>query len=477
MKSLIRLVSAVLSVAILVLSFASCKKNDQAQDDTSSVVSTIKPSWEEALKEDNTSKMLDGNVETFWSVEEGTTTQEFSLEKETTFNAIKFDEHNDYITDYIVEIKENGEWKQIYRQDEMGKRVGIIDETVTAKDFRITVTSSQNLGGLNEISFSLEDGFEATNFCNKGYFTVSRIDKMRETNFSELTGLTDIILFDFGSWDKNGNFLWGSKGAEYNEAFLQKVLEEVKTALNGRKINIWFSLQNYNKETTEHTGQLFATEQARKNLTDFAVNLCKKYGFYGVDIDYEYPSNSKEYTDVAWKNYNLFLQYAAKALHKNGYKLSCAFYPKMTQVEKETIELIDHVNVMSYDMMDRFGRHSGYAVCEKSYSYFLELGFKPEQLILGLPYYTKTTTGEAGPGYNWIINRWRNSVKPWVNFTHNNTYTYYFNGPYIIRDKVFYAMSNNMGGVFNWCMGADVPVSDERSLALTVDNTIKRFSK
>ncbi len=476
MKKFLRLISLILSVVFLIFSFTSCKKNETT-DNTSSTSTDDKIFWEEVVKADNIKKMLDGDAETFWSVNEGTTTEEFSLEKEVTFNAINFDERNDYITDYIIEINKDGEWKQIYRQDEMGKRVGIIDDTVTAKDFRITVTSSQNSGGLNEISFSLQEGFEVNSFRNVGYFTVSRLEKMRENDFSELTGLTDIILFDFGSWDKNGDFLWGSMGEEYNESFLQTVLEEIKAVLKGRKINIWFSLQNYNTKTTEHTGQLFATERSRKKLTDFSVSLCKKYGFYGIDIDYEYPWYSKDYTDVAWENYGLFLNHAATELHKNGYKISCAFYPKHMQIEKETVELIDYVNIMSYDMMDSVGRHSGYSVCEKSLTYFLELGFKPEQLILGLPYYTKTTTGESGPGYNWVINRWRNAIKPWVNFAYNNKYTYYFNGPYIIRDKVFYAMSHNMGGVFNWCMGSDASISDDRSLTLTVDNTIKRFLK
>ena len=243
MKKFLRLISLILSVVFLIFSFTSCKKSETT-DNTSSTSTDDKISWEEVVKADNIKKMLDGDAETFWSVNEGTTTEEFSLEKEVTFNAINFDEHNDYITDYIIEINKDSEWKQIYRQDEMGKRVGIIDNTVTAKDFRITVTSSQNLGGLNEISFSLQEGFEVNSFRNVGYFTVSRLEKMRENDFSELTGLTDIILFDFGSWDKNGDFLWGSMGEEYNESFLQTVLEEIKAVLKGRKINIWFSLQN-----------------------------------------------------------------------------------------------------------------------------------------------------------------------------------------------------------------------------------------
>lgn len=422
-------------------------------------------------------KMLDGDTTTFWSPPEGTSSIEFSLEKATEFNAITFLEHNDYITDYIVEIKENGEYRQIYRQDEMGSRIGIIDNTVTAKDIKLTVTANRELGGISEIAFSIEDGFEAEGFRNVGYFTVSRLDNMRKTNFNELTGLTDIILFDFGSWDKNGDFLWGSMGEEYNEQFLKNTLSEIETVLGGKNINIWFSLQNYDKKSTEHTGQLFATEQARKRLTDFSLNLCKKYGFCGVDIDYEYPWNSKDYTDVAWENYNLFLNLLTDTLHSEGYKVSCAFYPKRTQITKETAKKIDYVNMMSYDMMDSVGRHSGYSVCEKSFSYFLELGFSPNQLILGLPYYTKTTSGEAGPGYQWVVNRWRNAVKPWVNFAYNNKYTYYFNGPYIIRDKVFFAMKNNLGGVFNWCMGSDVSANDPRSLAQTTASTIERFTK
>ena len=422
--------------------------------------------------------MFDGNVNTYWSpYKTETSAVEFSLKTEKTFNTLTFTEYRGYITDYIVEIKQSDEWVQIYRQDEMGKRTGVLDKTYTASEFRLTVTMSDERGGIAEMNVGLYGKvISADKFSNVGYYTASRLDKIRENNFSELNGLTDIIFFDFGSWDKNGNFLWGSMNTEYDEAFLRKMLEETDTALNGRSVRKWFCLQNYNKASTADTSELFASEESRKKLAEFAVKICEDYGFYGVDIDYEYPQFSKTNPDLAWSNYDKFLKTAADALHAKGYKLSTAFAPQGVKISAETVSKIDKVNIMAYDMLDSLGRHSSYALLNTSVVYFTELGFKKSQLVMGLPYYTKTTTNAGGQGWNWVINRWRNAVKPWTNSAYTNTYVFYFNGPYMIRDKVFYSMNNQLGGVFCWCMGTDIQSSDSRSLSRVASETIVRFS-
>lgn len=403
---------------------------------------------------------------------------EFSLKEEKTFNTVSFIEHRSYITEYILEAEQSGKWVQIYRQDEMGERTGVLDKTFTAKKFRLTLTMSDERGGVAEIGFALEEGLVSSDsFSNVGYYTASRLEKIRENGYAELKGLTDVILFDFGSWDKNGNFLWGSMDAEYDEEFLVEMLEETKQVLNGKPIRIWFSLQNYNKDTTDDTSELFATAEVRNRLADFAVNLCEKYGFYGIDIDYEYPHNSKTDPNAAWANYDKFLKTAADKLHAKGYKLSAAMAPSNVSLSKDTVKAIDRVNIMAYDLLDANGNFSSYALLSRSVTYFTDLGFEKSQLVMGLPYYTKTTTNQGGQPWYWVINRWRNAVKPWVNSAYTNTYVYYFNGPYLIRDKVFYSMKQGLGGVFCWCMGCDIPQSDSRSLSLVTEETIKRFTK
>jgi GH18 family chitinase len=137
--------------------------------------------------------------------------------------------------------------------------------------------------------------------------------------------------------------------------------------------------------------------------------------------------------------------------------------------------------MMAYDYFN-FGddRHSSYAIAQHCLDYFTSLGFKPEQLILGLPFYRRTmdATHQHGGGYNTIVERWRKGVKPWVNVVTNKTWVYYFNGPNMLRDKVYFAMNNNMSGVFCWSMRNDISndnIYGVASLGQTVIDSIERF--
>ncbi len=476
MKSLIKSIALMLCICIGIVSIAGCKGSDK--NDSSSKVDTSNTN-SSPEKEDGTHPadvMFDNNNETLWVPDKlENASIEFSLKEEKTFNSIQFVEEGDIITDCFIEIKQDGEWVEIFHSDEMGNRLAILDKSYTAKDMRLTVSMLEESGGVCEMSFEEKGKIAGTNnFRTLGYYTASRIEWARQTNFDELKGVTDLILFDFGSWDKNGNFIWSEK---YDEEFLKATLEELDEILGGRKVNLWFCLQNYHKASTTHTKELFATEASRKKLTQFSIDICKKYGFAGVDIDYEYPSGAD-----AWSNFDKFLNYAAKELHKNGLKLSAAMAAGMgTTVSPETASLMDYVNIMSYD---RHGpdkkrlRNSRFAVCQNDLDYFIELGFKPEQLLLGLPYHMRyydgtTSTGDAG--YKKAVGRWRDALKPWMNQASIPSGVYTFNGPEMVKDKTYFAMSHGMSGVFNWCVGLDVAHTDSRSLSLSVMNTVERF--
>lgn len=522
-RIIISSIAVVLVAVIIALTFAFCNNQNPDIDTSSKKPSSSKPASTEASddKKDETSSdsssnvsslptfnigdinwddypessggdyeaeipvfkiedMLDGDETTYWSpYSTESSSVEFSLGKEATFNTVEFIEHRTYITDYILEAKQSGQWVQIYRQDEMGDRVGVLDKTFTAKDFRLTVTMSDERGGIAEIDFKLCDGFILPEqYANLGYHTASRIDKVRANNFDELRGLTDVILFDFASFDKDGNVVWDYLGGGYNEEFLVDMIEETEQALNGQKIRYWFGFQYFTKRNPDvDTADVLATEESRVKLSDAMVELCEKYGFYGIDIDYEYPHNLTQNPEKAWSNYDEFLKILGTKLHAKGYKLSLAMAPSQVRLSSETIKLIDKVNVMSYDIIDSRGRHASYALLDRCVVYFTDLGFDESKLVMGMPFYTKTTTNDGGQAWSWVLNRWRGAIKPWVNWAYTNKYQFYFNGPYMVRDKVFYTMNNGLGGVFNWCMGSDVPDSEGRSLSLTVEETIKRFSK
>ena len=74
-------------------------------------------------------------------------------------------------------------------------------------------------------------------------------------------------------------------------------------------------------------GENFDTPQHRKETTNKYLRLCRKYGFDGIDMDYEHlnPNLVDAYTK--------FLNELSLALHKDSRKLAICvgFYPAMYQ--------------------------------------------------------------------------------------------------------------------------------------------------
>ncbi len=485
-----RFLAVLLSLAIIFVVLAACN-GEPTPSET--------PSSSEQTSSDNTSSevtvtdftfdtvdfaaALDGKTDTFWQIDsEEEVSFEFKSKEPLTFNAIKFTEYQGYLTDIKIELKQNEEYVQLCRLEEMGIRTSVLDKTYTGSDFRVTVSMSDITGGIREMEFTELSKVEGSDgFRKVGYFCASSMDSIRSCSYDKLGDYTDIILFDYGSWNEKGEFLWGSMYERVNEAQLAETLKEIKAQKGTEDLRIWFCLQNYDRANIKDTETLFKTAASREKLAQFAVDICKKYGFYGIDIDYEYPE-----TTNAWQQYSTFLSYCADKLHSAGYKFSVALSPWGVTSEKlksDAVEKLDYVNVMAYDYLNADGnRHSSYALADRSLKYFTDLGFKPRQLVLGIPFYRRTmdATQTSGGGYNDCLNRWREGLKPWVNVATNKTWVYYFNGPDMVRDKVYFAMSNNMGGVFCWSLRNDIPNDNEYgapSLGQTIIDTVERFEK
>ena len=65
---------------------------------------------------------------------------EHSFGEMADFNVIRFNESGKKVDNFVVEIKgTDGKYITIYQQDEMGERTGILDETVSTTDVRITL--------------------------------------------------------------------------------------------------------------------------------------------------------------------------------------------------------------------------------------------------------------------------------------------------------------------------------------------------
>ncbi len=431
--------------------------------------------------------MIDGDSETYWSPESTKATAvELNLSEPVTFNALTLTEHESYITDYKIEAKLSGSntYTELYAQDEMGNRTAILDNTYTAQDFRITAQTSQANGGISEISFDLKGSTGNTDFRNIGYCPAINMNLVRANNYGELQDLTDIIMFGYGVWNKDGSFTWD---ATYNEQFLADTMTEIRNAL-GRDVNFWFCFNKYNNDTITSEAELFATETARQTFTDYAIYLCETYGFVGIDIDYEYPHKNTTTAgekQTAWTNYYALLNYAGDRLHYEGYKLSCAMLDNnvlYTQSSGDAFRKIDYVNIMAYDRehSDSRNRHSTYEAAQTAIEYFVSIGFEKSQLVLGVPYYLKPVEAEVTTQkYNFIIDYAVSEVTKRTNYVIanklGNEILYYFNGYDMIRDKTYLAMTEGCNGVFNWSVGCDISRENPLALSGAVAEAIERF--
>ena len=413
----------------------------------------------------NDSYAFDGDPNTLWTAPSfGTTVLTYRPKKAVTFNTVRFKERGDRIDEITVEIPDGkGSYQTVYRQDEVGIRLGVLDRTVTAAEVRVTVTSTQR-PVIEDITF---ENASATARKEKlhivSYLTANMTDA--RNNFDKLDAVTDLILFGRTSWTQSGELDFGTEGI----ARFERDLAEIREAIGSRQIDLWLCIGNYAPGTDR--SKLFVDPADRKRLIDTCVDMTKRYDLVGIDVDYEYPADA-----TAWDNYALFLEELGTALKKEGKLLSVALSPWGVRLSKAAIRSIDRVNIMSYTLNDRKKRRHAFKITRTSIEYFTDLGFAPSRLVLGLAFYAMSVTqpdaSYSGHPYHAYVQRYRTGIKTYTNQIED----LYYGGRDLNRDKTILAIENGLAGAFSWHFGCDIAYSDDRSLFRAVKETADRFT-
>ena len=413
----------------------------------------------------NDSYAFDGDPNTLWTAPSfGTTVLIYRPKKAVTFNTVRFKERGDRIDEITVEIPDGkGSYQTVYRQDEVGIRLGVLDRTVTAAEVRVTVTSTQR-PVIEDITF---ENASATARKEKlhivSYLTANMTDA--RNNFDKLDAVTDLILFGRTSWTQSGELDFGTEGI----ARFERDLAEIREAIGSRQIDLWLCIGNF--AAGSDRGKLLADPADRKRLVDNCVSAAKRYDLVGIDVDYEYPADA-----TAWDNYALFLEELGTALKKEGKLLSVALSPWGVRLSKAAIRSIDRVNIMSYTLNDRKKRRHAFKITRTSIEYFTDLGFAPSRLVLGLAFYAMSVTqpdaSYSGHPYHAYVQRYRTGIKTYTNQIED----LYYGGRDLNRDKTILAIENGLAGAFSWHFGCDIAYSDDRSLFRAVKETADRFT-
>ena len=248
------------------------------------------------------------------------------------------------------------------------------------------------------------------------------------------------------------------------------------------------------------------TEETRTAFADSCVDFITKYGFDGVDLDWEYPvsgglkENARRGEDK--QNFTLLLKKIREKLDTRGavdnkhYLLTIAGGADRSYIDHVELpklaQYLDYANVMTYDLHGYWDSHTDllaplYDNSDSSPQYkmsvdsavtaWLNASFPAEKLVMGIPLYGyiyssvndsnnglyQTFGGSNSIGYQEIKENYLNKTGYTNHFHSQSKVPWLFNGtifisyedPESIGYKSDYIKSKKLGGAMVWELSQD----------------------
>lgn len=143
--------------------------------------------------------------------------------------------------------------------------------------------------------------------------------------------------------------------------------------------------------------EMAADETHRKNFCKNCLAAVTRYGLDGIDIDWEYPTSSAAGISSSpddTKNFSLLMKELREVLgEKRLLTMASASNAKYVDF-KESVQYMNFVNVMTYDMGDPpkhnaalYRSAKASESCEESVAKHVTAGVPVEKIVLGIPFY------------------------------------------------------------------------------------------
>lgn len=273
-----------------------------------------------------------------------------------------------------------------------------------------------------------------------------------------------------------------------------------------------------------------ANEASRKKFAQTALDFCLKYGFDGLDIDWEYPveggdniphlpEDKENYTKLVAEVRRVFDEQEKKDGHHYLLTIAAGANPTFVQNTeiKKMMEYLDYINLMTYDFhggsweeitghnAPLYSTNPDDPLCvSNSIETYLAAGIDPQDMNMGLAYYGRgwvevsstdnygylqSAKGTKGTGFG--LGTWEGTCFDYWDLTDNyigkSDYKRYFDEvakvPYLFNGSTFisyddaesilykldYANQKKLGGVMFWEFSGDKHMELQKLVAEAQD--------
>ena len=210
-------------------------------------------------------------------------------------------------------------------------------------------------------------------------------------------------------------------------------------------LKIMIAIGGWN-EGSEKYSQMAEDAQRRSTFVTSVVVFLRKFGFEGLDMDWEYPT-FRGGSEIDKDNFILLLKELRDAFRQDNFLLTAAIGASKEKIDGsynvvKMYEYLDFVNVMCYDYHGKWDRFTGHnsplgprpdeAEDQKilnvmfTINYLLEKGGILEKTVLGVPLYGRTFFLEEAGNYKMGAPTLENSFAGYNNlskFTKQSTRT------------------------------------------------------
>lgn len=227
--------------------------------------------------------------------------------------------------------------------------------------------------------------------------------------------------------------------------------------------------------------EMAANDEYRRAFAADCARVVKEFALDGIDIDWEYPTNSMANISSSpddTENFTLLMQDIRAAIG-NEKELTLATVASARYIDfKAILPSVDFVNIMAYDMASAPKHHSalypsghsGDITSDGAVTAHLKAGVPPSKLVMGMPFY-----GRGGDGYpsfqdyNKVGNTDTQYTEKWDEVAQvpyladkNDTLVFGFENPRSLAIKCQYILDKDLLGGMYWDYSGDNEQGDLR---------------